>query len=109
MDSISNSLSGMKVAQERMRNSSNNIANVATEGFTPSRVESVQSAGGGVEVGAVTPSTAPVASGAPSGTNLAEEMAGLLQAKNSYQANAKALSIGVETYQSVEDMLTRNR
>ena len=73
MSAISIAASGLRDASVRLDVAANNIANVNTAGFTPSRVDSVETAGGGVAPVVVLFGPNPL-SDLPPGTNPATEL-----------------------------------
>lgn len=72
-------LSGMHAAQTQLRASAHNIANLGTEGFRRERVLASTVGAGGVET-----LSEPLAEPGPA---MAEDLVGLLQAKNAFLAN----------------------
>ena len=91
------SISGLHAAQTSFDVMANNVANIATDGFKPSRVElRPVEPRGGVDVAAITPS-------GDDGTDLATEMTGMVIAKTTYAANARAFRTEDETLGALFD------
>ena len=99
--SFNNSMSGLQVASDKMQANANNIANASTDGYRSQRVDAVQ-AGSSVAARAASvngpnraETAAPVKSieseAAPSDVNLPNEMVSMVENKNFYQANLRAL------------------
>jgi len=100
---VSTSLSGLNAAQVMFDVSANNVANAATAGFQPSRVElGAVAPANGVAVSGIT-ADANVPPPGESGTDLATEAVGLTTARLLYAANARAVSIEEETIGSLFD------
>jgi len=101
VDALSNALAGMQDATLRLDVAANNVANVSTAGFRPSRVDS----------GVVRPGEAPpVLPGVPdderpSGVDLATELVTVLTAPTAYAANARVVRAARESGQSLLDAL----
>jgi len=76
-------LSGLQHAQQRLQASAHNIANLATEGFSPQRAVGSARPGGGVETRLVT--------GEAGGTDLVTEVVEQLSASYAYRANIVTL------------------
>ena len=78
------SISGLHAAQTMFDVMANNVANIATDGFKPSRVElRPVPPRDGVDVASIVPS-------GEDGTDLATEMTSMVIAKTTYAANARA-------------------
>ena len=93
-------LSGLNAARTSLDVTANNIANVSTEGFDARRAElRAQEPRAGVAVDAIT--TGP----AGSGVDLATEMVGVITAKHTYDANARALRSQADTERTLLDVL----
>ena len=99
--SFNNSMSGIQVASAKMQANANNIANANTDGYRSQRVDAVQ-AGTSVAARAASvngPNRAETAAPvepiesevAPSDVNLPNEMVSMVENKNFYQANLRAL------------------
>ena len=104
---IGASLSGMQLARTSLDVTANDIANVSTAGFRPSRVEA---AAGPDRSGAVVAAIRPAEQAPPeglSGTDLAEETVELVLAGATYGANAAALRAQDETTGFLLDVLAR--
>jgi len=94
---VSTPLSGLMASQVMFDVAANNIANGATAGFQPSRVQ----------LGAVAPNNGVAVTGiaaagdvpppGESGTDLATEAVGLTIARTLYAANARVLSLEEDT------------
>jgi flagellar hook protein FlgE len=97
------SRSGLEVASRQLAVSANNVANVGTEGFVPSRVEQRELPGGGVagdvqqEVDPLAEVRADRALLAPSRTDLAQEMVAQIKAATAYRASLASLRAEQET------------
>jgi flagellar basal body rod protein FlgG len=100
IDGISASLSGIRNALQRLGLTANNIANQQTPGYQALRATNVESAAGGVQIGAVvrdqTPgSPLPDFAGGPAlvGSNVdpTVEQVNLLINKHQFEANINAL------------------
>jgi hypothetical protein len=100
---VSTSLSGLNAAQVMFDVTANNIANAATAGFQPSRVElgAVGPTNGVAVTGITADPNAPVPG--ESGTDLAAEAVGVTTARLLYAANARAVSIEEETWGALFD------
>ena len=94
------SLSGIRNAAERLGLTANNVANQQTPGYRALRATNVESAGGGVEIGAITRDDAPGPplpefAGGPDrlGSNVdpTVEQVNLLINKRQFEANVNAL------------------
>ena len=90
------SRSGLEVASRQLAVSANNVANVGTEGFVPSRVEQRELPGGGVagdvqQVDPLAEVRADRALLAPSRTDLAQEMVAQIKAATAYRASLASL------------------
>jgi flagellar hook protein FlgE len=85
------SISGLHAAQTTFDVMADNVANLASEGFKPSRVElRPVEPRSGVDVAAIAPSD-------EQGTDLATEMVGMVVARTMYAANARAFRVEDET------------
>ena len=96
------SRSGLEVASRQLAVSANNVANVGTEGFVPSRVEQRELPGGGVagdvqQVDPLAEVRADRALLAPSRTDLAQEMVAQIKAATAYRASLASLRAEQET------------
>ena len=90
-------ISGLHAAQTSFDVMANNVANIASEGFKPSRVElRPVEPRSGVDVAAITPSD-------EEGTDLATEMVGMVVAKTMYAANARAFRVENDTVGALFD------
>jgi flagellar hook protein FlgE len=88
---VSASVSGMHVAKTMFDVTANDVANVNTAGFRPSRVDAAEAPD---RSGAVVESIRPSDTAPPpglSGTDLAEEMTDLVVAAAAFRVNAGAL------------------
>ena len=95
--SIGTSITGLHAAQTMYDVMANNVANVATEGFKPSRVElRPVEPRSGVDVAAITKT-------GEDGTDLVSEMVGSVVAKTLYAANARAVRVQDETLGALFD------
>src|SRR3954462_8805316 len=91
------SISGLRAAQTTFDVMANNVANMATEGFKPSRVElRPVEPRAGVDVAAISQS-------ADDGTDLATEMTSMVIAKTTYAANARAFRAEDDTLGALFD------
>lgn len=95
--------SGIADAMLRLDVTAHNIANLATAGFEPSRVVSVESPGGGV-TSIVTPAGVDIRPDA-SGTDLATEAAALILARTAFSANVAALRAAVDNERTLASLL----
>lgn len=90
---MSISLSGMQAASAMLNVTANNIANLNTPGFNPSRADLVELSGGGVGVSGTSfednPQTAPDTQ--TSNVDLPTEMVNLKLSQTLYDANAMVL------------------
>jgi flagellar basal body rod protein FlgG len=90
-DMVSASVGGMHVAKTMFDVAANDIANMNTEGFRPSRVDAAEAPGqGGAVVESIRRSDTTPPEGL-SGTDLAEEMTDLVVASVTFKANSSAL------------------
>ena len=91
------SISGLQAAQTTFDVMANNVANIATEGFKPSRVElrSLEPRAG-VDVASITQSP-------DEGVDLATEITSAVIAKTTYAANARAFRTEDETLGALFD------
>ena len=95
--SSSISISGLHAAQTTFDVMANNVANIASEGFKPSRVElRPVEPRGGVDVASITQSP-------DEGVDLATEITTGLIAKTTYAANARAFRTEAETLGALFD------
>ena len=95
--SSSISISGLHAAQTTFDVMANNVANLATEGFKPSRVElRPVEPRGGVDVASITQSP-------DEGVDLATEITSAVIAKTTYAANARAFRTENETLGALFD------
>ncbi|MGR3319950.1 MAG: flagellar basal body rod C-terminal domain-containing protein [Candidatus Anammoxibacter sp.] len=112
MISTSISQSGIKAANDALRVSANNVANINTNGFKKDIVNFRDVKGGGVKAN-VSKSNEP---GAPietddgtieerSNVNLVEEIVNQIVAKHQVTANVTALKTGLETDSEILDIL----
>ena len=92
------SLGGLRDAEARLDVAASNIANLPTEGFSPSRVVSAELPGGGVE-------PIVVRDGTGQGVDLATEMVGLMVARLAFSANLAALAQTFESQRSLLDIV----
>jgi flagellar basal body rod protein FlgC len=101
------SASGMRDAMLRLDVAANNIANLNTDSFVPSHVQSSERPGGGVTSVVVRdPAPVPDPSGTtPSGTDLPGEIADILTAQIAFAANAFALRAQAATARVLIDLL----
>src|SRR3954464_3487862 len=91
------SISGLHAAQTTFDVMANNVANLATDGFRPSRVElRPMEPRAGVDVASIVPS-------GDEGTDLATEMTAMVVAKTTYAANARAFRTEDETLGALFD------
>jgi flagellar hook protein FlgE len=91
------SISGLHAAQASFDVMANNVANLATDGFKPSRVElRPVEPRGGVDVASISQSP-------DEGTDLATEMTSMVIAKTTYAANARAFRTEDETLGALFD------
>ena len=88
----------MRDAAVRLDVAANNVANAATPGFKPSRVESVGFPGGGV--------LSTVVPGDIEGVDLAGELVGMMMAQVAFAANAKIMSTTFQAERRALDLLT---
>ncbi|HEY8966113.1 MAG TPA: flagellar basal body protein [Candidatus Methylacidiphilales bacterium] len=106
MDSgIQTSLTGLQANQLRADVAANNIANVSTPGFQPSRTVDTELDGGGVSARIVTPLD-PSATPEVSGTDVATEMVSTLVAQRGFEANVKALRVSDRMQQQAIALLS---
>jgi flagellar hook protein FlgE len=90
-------ISGLHAAQTTFDVIADNVANLATGGFRPSRVElRPVEPRGGVDVADIVPS-------GDDATDLATEMTGLVIAKTTYAANARAVRTEDQTLGALFD------
>jgi len=91
------SISGLHAAQTMFDVMANNVANIATDGFKPSRVElRPVEPRAGVDVAAISQSP-------DDGTDLATEMTSMVVAKTTYAANARAFRTEDDTLGALFD------
>ncbi len=95
MDAITTAQSGLSAAQTQVNVSANNIANLDTPGFLPSRVYSYTDASGGVQTA--------VQSVAGS-DDLATQVTNIESAKNLYNANAMVVEVANKMIGSLLDI-----
>lgn len=99
-DGISANVQALGALGSVLQATSNNIANVSTEGYQPLRVGLADGPGGqGVHVGSVSRE----ASGG--GVYVATEMVGLMQTGRAYSANAAVIRAADETAGSVLNII----
>ncbi len=99
-DGISASVQALGALDKVFQATSNNIANVSTEGYQPLRVGLADGPGGqGVHVASVSRD----ASGG--GVDIATEMVGLMQTGNAYSANAAMIRSADETTGALLNMI----
>lgn len=88
-------LSGLRAASRSLDEISHNVANVTTEGFRKSSMESLvtNSVAGRQATGeAVAPDTPPSTSHDFSDVNLTEQLVALIEAQRNFQANAQVIA-----------------
>lgn len=89
------SRSGLTTATGKLRATAHNVANVATPGFTQSRVDTVDMGspanGGGVRIAAITPSASHGLSDDSANVNLEEQLLALKQTRYDFTANTKVI------------------
>lgn len=91
-------LSGVRDATVRLDVAASNIANLQSEGFSPSRVVSTTLPGGGVE-------SIVIRDEAAEGVDLVTELVGMMMARLAFSANLAALTRTLETERSVLDIV----
>ena len=91
-------VSGLRDATLRLDVAANNVANAASDGFTPSRVVSSALPGGGVQ-STVTPSDL------EGGVDLPTEIVSAMIARAAFSANAHVLAQSFETQRRLLDIL----
>ena len=106
MSTVTSALSGMQAASLQLDVAANNVANMSTPGFQPSEVALSSMGGGGVAAQVVPGPVPPALPGIPaaeqpSGTDLIDEMATLVEAPIAYAANAKVVRAWDETTSSL--------
>jgi flagellar basal body rod protein FlgG len=101
VDALSNALGGMHGAGLRLDVAADNVANVTTPGFRPSRAD-----GGVVRLGEAPPAVPGVPDEEqPSGVDLVAETATLVTAPITYAANARLVRAARERDESLFDAL----
>ena len=108
ISALSSGLSGLQAFQRAQDVTSNNIANVDTNGFKPQQAQFQSQTGGGVTVNASTPGTAStsstssttspqsLSSAQPSGTDLTNETVNSLQYKYGFDLSAQVVKAANE-------------
>ena len=92
MDGISASMSGVNVAAQSIALSSNNVANINTDGYKAKSLQQQALPQGGVEASAVRESQQPTSSGG-SNVDLATEAVNLKTEGIGYQADLKFMQV----------------
>lgn len=104
IDSSVNALNAISVSQQV---TANNIANVNTEGFSPSRAELETTAEGrGPQVAQITEAPPPPPLPEQSGVDLGRESVNLIRNQRAYEANAAAIRTADEMSGTVLDIVT---
>jgi flagellar basal-body rod protein FlgC len=107
--SLSISASGIRDATLRLDVAANNVANVNTRGFVPSKVSSSAVPTGGVQstVAPFVPNpAAPPPEEGDSQTDLATEFVNVIAARAAFKANAKMMSVTAETSETLINMIS---
>lgn len=115
ISALNSGLSGMQAFQRALDVTSNNVANVDTNGFKPQQAQFQSQTGGGVNVSATPPGAATSTSGTgtsntgnaaspaslssaqPSGTDLTNETVNSLQYKYGFDLSAQVVKSANET------------
>lgn len=91
----SSAMSGLRAASRRLEASANNVANLNTDGFEPSRVALSDLSSGGVRISISDTARAkandPAATAVPSGTDPIEETVAQTTAAFAFRANLRTL------------------
>jgi flagellar basal-body rod protein FlgC len=91
LKSLQNAMSGLEAAERRFNSTANNVANLRSEGFRPSRATNSEAESGGVKVSISRAASEAQQSGTlGSGTNLVTEARESVLAVNAYRANMVA-------------------
>ncbi len=91
LKSLQNAMSGLEAAERRFNTTANNVANLRSEGFRPSRATNADVESGGVKVSISRAGAEALQSGTlESGTNLVNETRESSVAVNAYRANIAA-------------------
>lgn len=118
-DSLKLSANALGVFVTGMQVSAHNVANVSTDNFTPQRaLYATGPAGRGVELDAVLPAARDLAAGVgntegikeptlmlPSGTDVAREIAHMIETRNAFEANAIAIRAADELTGIISDII----
>src|ERR1700692_3741364 len=93
ISALSSGVSGLQAYQTAFDSSSNNVANLDTNGFQPQKADFQSNPGGGVHVvlrAPITPQSA-AAANAPSGTDLTSETVNSLQYQYGFDMSAQVV------------------
>lgn len=90
ISAINTGASALQAMQGAVNVTANNLANLATRGYTPQRATLQAQSGGGVSL-STSSAAASTDADAPSGTDFVGESVNLLVYKNAFQASAKVL------------------
>lgn len=93
MRALMAALSGLEASEKRFGVSANNVANLRSEGFTPSRTTNAEEPFGGVRV-TISPQARSFAS---PGVNLVRETADTIGAIAEYRANLASATVAADT------------
>jgi flagellar hook protein FlgE len=109
LQAVSAALSGLRAQQTRLSVSANNVANQNTLGFQKARALLEEDAGGGVRARVERVGDRIELSGdaqeAPSNVDLVEEVGELVEAPQSFRANAAVLRAADDAQKSLLDVL----
>jgi flagellar basal body rod protein FlgC len=97
--------SGLLDASLRMDVTANNIANMSTAGFRPSRVISMEAPGGGVTSIVTQPGFGQGYDPGSSGTDLVTEVASMMLARLAFSANISAFAAAADSERTLLEVL----
>ena len=111
-DILGIAVSGLQAAQFQLAVSANNIASADTAGYKAQRANLTALPAGGVAVAGTTsdPSPGPIQPDGSQGSNvdLANEVVGMIQARNLYTANALVIRTADQMYGTQLNILDNN-
>jgi flagellar hook protein FlgE len=106
LPALGSAVSGLRDAGLRLDVTANNIANVDTPDFGPSRVLSAEAPGGGVSTTVAAPSPRLGVPGeVPAATDLATELANLMVARIAFAASLRVIRTAASLERAALDVL----
>jgi flagellar basal-body rod protein FlgC len=99
ISALNSGLSGMQAFQRALDSSSNNVANLQTNGFEPQQADFQENTGGGVKVTLSTPaaSQGDSSASAPSGTDFTAEAVNSVQDQLGFELSAQVVKTADQT------------